>query len=556
MVIQKARVALERGDQHGYHRVGGIAAILGLSAGALGIAELAYTQPRELQTVVLPDHYRLLSDNSLVLQASTGERYSLASNQYVQLQGGIVVVVDDAAVSEMKQIPLIGTLETHILTDAEPVRSANTSSILETTSQTVVRSGEGITPRLFQEVNIHRQELAQNRDDSTPQFPGGVATATAAGAGAGVLLFLLFGEESPEPEPEPEPKPEPEPEPERVLELQLAIDIATRFEIVDGELTLSSDPSDLTVLDDKLYFAADGPELTEYRYTTGRELWAYDPSTGTATEVADIVTGRDSSSPDELVALNGKLYFTTNDATDSELWEYDPNTGIASEVADINAGAGESSPDYLVALNGKLYFSADDGTDSELWEYDPNTGIASEVADINAGAGSSSPYALSAGYGKLYFGAKDNGTDHKFWVYNPLDGSTSEIDVNGRLGSYITALDGKLYFSLYFNPDYGTDHELWVYDPANGSTSRASSMSFERIGEITAFNGNLYFRGDDGTDRETDHELWEFDPTSGSTSEIEINRVGDAWVTHLTVFDDKLYFTAFDGIDEELWFYG
>ena len=137
-----------------------------------------------------------------------------------------------------------------------------------------------------------------------------------------------------------------------------------------------------------------------------------------------------------------------------------------------------------------------------------------------------------------------------------MDGSTSEIDVNGRLGSYITALDGKLYFSLYFNPDYGTDHELWVYDPANGSTSRASSMSFERIEEITAFNGNLYFRGDDGTDRETDHELWEFDPTSGSTSEIEINRVGDAWVTHLTVFDDKLYFTAFDGIDEELWFYG
>ena len=75
------------------------AALLGLSGGALGWAGLAEAAEgeRSLQTLLLPDHYQILDDGTVVFALKTGEQMSLSEEQYVLLDGGLVLVVDELA---------------------------------------------------------------------------------------------------------------------------------------------------------------------------------------------------------------------------------------------------------------------------------------------------------------------------------------------------------------------------------------------------------------------------------------------------------------------------
>jgi ELWxxDGT repeat protein len=56
-------------------------------------------------------------------------------------------------------------------------------------------------------------------------------------------------------------------------------------------------------------------------------------------------------------------------------------------VKDINAGAGGSSPANLMAFEGMLYFRANDGSSGiELWKSDGTADGTVLVFDLNAGA--------------------------------------------------------------------------------------------------------------------------------------------------------------------------
>ena len=58
-------------------------ALLGLSGGALGWAGLAEAAEgeRSLQTLLLPDHYQILDDGTVVFALKTGEQLSLSEEQ-------------------------------------------------------------------------------------------------------------------------------------------------------------------------------------------------------------------------------------------------------------------------------------------------------------------------------------------------------------------------------------------------------------------------------------------------------------------------------------------
>ena len=153
----------------------------------------------------------------------------------------------------------------------------------------------------------------------------------------------------------------------------------------------------LTSVNGLLYFTASG--LTN----SDNELWRYNPSTN-AVERIDVYPGTASSFPQDLMNIEGTLYFTANGSSYSyydvpsrgrELWKVDPVTGKPVRLTDGSAlDLGRYSAP-LVNINGTLYFSATDSTyGPELWKLDTKTDKLELVSDINPGSNGSDPKGL------------------------------------------------------------------------------------------------------------------------------------------------------------------
>ena len=165
--------------------------MIGLSAGALGWSSLASANDkgRDLQTLILPETYSALDDGTVILQLETGEQLTLKADQYVMLDGGLLLVVDELAQNSVAELPVLGSLRTQLFTEVQPVRSPD-GSIIEASNQQPLWSGEGPATRLFEEIDIQRFEIAQDQqeanDDDEGLFLGG-----AGGALAGIGITTL-----------------------------------------------------------------------------------------------------------------------------------------------------------------------------------------------------------------------------------------------------------------------------------------------------------------------------------------------------------------------------
>jgi len=173
------------------HRLAGLSSLIGLSAGALGWSSLASANDkgRDLQTLILPETYSALDDGTVILQLETGEQLTLKADQYVMLDGGLLLVVDELAQNSVAELPVLGSLRTQLFTEVQPVRSPD-GSIIEASNQQPLWSGEGPATRLFEEIDIQRFEIAQDQqeanDDDEGLFLGG-----AGGALAGIGITTL-----------------------------------------------------------------------------------------------------------------------------------------------------------------------------------------------------------------------------------------------------------------------------------------------------------------------------------------------------------------------------
>src|SRR5262249_36261710 len=105
----------------------------------------------------------------------------------------------------------------------------------------------------------------------------------------------------------------------------------------------------------------------------GVELWKSDGTQAGTTLVKDIRPGGAGSSPLNLTAFNGLLYFTAGDgAHGRELWVSDGTAAGTALVQDINPGSGSAfypfyNPEFTV-VGGQLFFVADDRVHGrELW---------------------------------------------------------------------------------------------------------------------------------------------------------------------------------------------
>lgn len=332
----------------------------------------------------------------------------------------------------------------------------------------------------------------------------------------------------------------------------LEIDIYPGFHVEEGgkEIANNSNPSNLTVFRNKLYFCAnDGIH--------GKELMVYD-GTNNPVLVKDIRPGTNSSSPSSFIEFNNNLYFIANDGSHGyELWEYNGIDDPAI-VSDILNGSLGSHPLYLTVFNNKLYFSADDGENGrELWEYN---GINDPVMlkDICIRSNSSSPSGFKVFNNKLFFQAFDGPHGEELWEY---DGSNDPVlvkDINPNNNSYgprnLCVFNSKLYFSA----DNGINgDELWEFDGAGepvmvNDICKGSCSS--RPLYLTVFNNKLYFMAQYNT---LEHTLWVYNGTSDLklVSDIPKGYSGSS-LSDFTVFKNKLIFIADDGWHGlELWEY-
>lgn len=310
------------------------------------------------------------------------------------------------------------------------------------------------------------------------------------------------------------------------------------FKEYDINISGSSEPRELTVMNGRLYFTA-----TTAAY--GRELYSSTGVHPNAGLVLDIRNGPVSSDVANLTLLgSNKLIFTANDGTgkSTELWQSDGSSSGTSLLMDIRPGGVSSTPMNFKAFNGKVYFSAFGSVaDQDFWVTDGTTIGTYLLKDINP-TGSSYPRDYIEHNGKLYFTAYTDLQGDELWVTDGTDTGTIMIKdiVSGGQGATPVnkfSIGNKILFEgCCAPPPLGTV----VYE-SDGTT--AGTKVFSKPG-LNKFNGNLiipwknkvYFDGG----YQGPGVLWYTDGTIAGTDSIA--QIGIAgWPV---VYKDKLYFAG------------
>lgn len=208
-----------------------LASALGLSAGAVGVAELAQAADAEpsrmLNTLVMPDAYEQVSDDQVLLRLSTGEQLSLTSDQFVILDVGLLLVVDELAQASVYGLPVMGSIRAQLISDLAPVATIDGTVAEAMPSQTLAII-EGTAPRLSEHVDLQSYEVAQSSVDDTNTAGDALATSMAVAPDAMALLGMLMTSDQPEAEtPTPPAPPAPPPEPEFWTDADIADSAST-----------------------------------------------------------------------------------------------------------------------------------------------------------------------------------------------------------------------------------------------------------------------------------------------------------------------------------------
>ncbi len=342
-----------------------------------------------------------------------------------------------------------------------------------------------------------------------------------------------------------------------------------------GDLNLvaetgSSDPQELTQVGSTLFFTATDK-------THGRELWKKDGSSA-AVLVKDIIVGTDSSSISELTAVGSTLFFSANNGINGqELWKSDGTLAGTSLVKDYWQSPGDlttrnysSSPAELTAANGRLYYRAwpdinvypspylmvSDGTAA---------GTGPVRTDLVLPLPWNFPSTITTVGNEVYFyGAGPDNHGYELWKSNGTAAGTVEIaDVwPGAGGSYvsnITPVGSTTYFAAWYSNGTNGSHnnELWKTDGTAAGTVLVKDI---RTGDNSSdptnlynFGGTLYFTADDGVNG---RELWKSDGTTAGTTMITdiLSGASSSNPGNLTAVGSSLFFYANDGITgDELW---
>jgi ELWxxDGT repeat protein len=321
-------------------------------------------------------------------------------------------------------------------------------------------------------------------------------------------------------------------------QLELAADIN-----LDGSdfSRFTSRPSGFTAFNSKLYFSARGPK-------TGQELFSYD---GTDVElVADLNADLYDSKPIKLTVFNNKLYFIANQANGSAyLYSYD-GVNTPSVVVDLTTEANYANYVQLFQYNSKLHFTTfNDTTDIySIWEYDGVSTPSVIHSEASSSIGSDFRAFVELN-GDLYFyksGSSQNNST--YYVYDGVN--PPSVAPNSSIIFFISneaiVYNNKIYLVSY-EPTGNIGQELWSYDGINTPTLVSDiypGTSSSSIKSFTVFNNKLYFSATDGVSGE---EFWSYDGTTVSQV-ADINLTGNSRPSDFIMYNNKLHFSATDGV--------
>lgn len=301
-----------------------------------------------------------------------------------------------------------------------------------------------------------------------------------------------------------------------------------------------SDPSGITAVGSRIFFAA----------TTaahGRELWVSDGTAAGTHEVADINPAPGESSwPDQLTALSGRVYFFAYDGSRCGLWKSD---GTADGTKRLGGGD-LCEMGGLTKVGGQLLFTNYTG----LWRSNGTVLGTREVAEVDMHNG---PYAeLNGAY---YFFSSPTRDNFELWTSDGTAAGTSvvtEMVIPPEFASYepaeMISAGGLLYFRIgQIYPDDSSSTDLWQSDGTAAGTRKVRDFDEERdqVSSLTKLKGKVYFAVDLGmTGPGANPSLWKSNGT-----ELGTKIVKSISPEVMTAVGSRLFVFADDGTGMALW---
>lgn len=277
-------------------------------------------------------------------------------------------------------------------------------------------------------------------------------------------------------------------------------------------------PSEMVALNGKLYFSA-------YSTNQGRELWVTDGTTQGTYLLADIATGSVSSLDDQFATkaavMNNVLYFLANDGVHgTELWRTDGTTQGTYLVRDAVSGSAGSVFQYPTVLNNVLYYLGGNGV--QLWRTDGTLAGTQFIQSFQTFGD------LTAYNGNLYFRASASGSfDQELWRCNGSNNVCSQvINLNNDAGPSLPINFKATSNALYFMANTQSGWELWKTQGTANTTQMVADINpGPANGVLNSFNtentavigDKIFFRATDG---QTGFQLWQSDGTEAGTFRI------------------------------------
>ncbi|RYZ34687.1 MAG: hypothetical protein EOO71_38235 [Myxococcaceae bacterium] len=179
-------------------------------------------------------------------------------------------------------------------------------------------------------------------------------------------------------------------------------------------------PSELTPLGNAVYFTAgaEGFFGEPGDLLFGGELWRSDGTLTGTRRVKDVNPGPASSLPSGLTVMDGRLYFAADDGVHGrELWRTDGTSQGTELVQDLEPGPVGSTPTALAATDGWLFLSATTAARGrEAWYSDGTPGRVESLRDIAPGALGSNPRGFVRSGSHVFFVATHPDQGEEPWA--------------------------------------------------------------------------------------------------------------------------------------------
>ncbi len=254
------------------------------------------------------------------------------------------------------------------------------------------------------------------------------------------------------------------------------------------------------------------------------------------------------SNPQSFTVCNNKLFFVAQDNSDIRRLWVTTGTEASTQLLGFNPSFNNAHT-VVASYNNELYFANDDGIHgSELWKSDGTVAGTVLLKDIYTGPNPpfSAPEALTVNNGKLFFDEiGNNGLVNLYMTDGTAAGTViikEAIRPAGIAGVH-PILGADIYFSKdNLNGTYG----LWKTDGTATVLVKDNILNVERPGWFAVMNNKLYLNAVDVTGTEGS-ELWVTDgTTTGTHIVINLSTGGSGNPKGMTVYNNKLYFSASD----------